>query len=252
MKPQSPSSNKFGSAGIAVLKRSGRLREHRLFVLADAKRGDIGSTMSEVRTPRRWSTLGAASGFYHVLPVPRTSGSPRNSGARPRSRLMRSRRPGADLEPERSGRSSTPTRRGRRESVSGAGSMRPGRRGNGGRRTEGGSDAVVGATIGSAAADLGIDLGSLPGPDPHTRVRCSGSRDRRPDRSLRIRRHRGQPHPGDHLDAVPAQDPKACAPPVRSTQALTQADRRTHRRSHAGLGVDCLRRPELPGLISLR
>ncbi|MGO1397525.1 MAG: orotidine-5'-phosphate decarboxylase [Brevibacterium yomogidense] len=159
VKPQVALFERFGSAGIAVLEEIlAAARSAGLFSIADAKRGDIGSTMSGYAAAwvRQDSPLRADAvtvspylGFGSLTPVLDLLEA---EDAIAFVLALTSNPSGPDVQHARGADG---------ESVGGAilrhaaeaSATRPGRIG-----------AVVGATIGSAAADLGIDLGSFPGP----------------------------------------------------------------------------------------
>ncbi|SMY10972.1 orotidine-5'-phosphate decarboxylase [Brevibacterium jeotgali] len=159
VKPQVALFERFGSAGFAVLEEVlADARGAGLFTIADAKRGDIGSTMSGYASAwvRRGSPLRADAvtvspylGFGSLAPVLDLLD---DEDAMAFVLALTSNPSGPDVQHARGADG---------ESVGGAilrdaaeaSATRPGRIG-----------AVVGATIGSAADDLGIDLGSFPGP----------------------------------------------------------------------------------------
>lgn len=163
VKPQSAFFEVFGSGGVAVLEQAvSRLRAAGTLVLLDVKRGDVGSTMAAYAE--------AYLGKDSLAPVDAITASPYLGFA--------SLRPALDLAAQ-SGRgvfvlalTSNPEGRtvqhARLDAVSVAGSMVAGAAAENAaarQRGELGSvGLVVGATVGSAVSDLGLDLASAHGP----------------------------------------------------------------------------------------
>jgi orotidine-5'-phosphate decarboxylase len=163
VKPQSAFFEVFGSRGVAILERAVvALREAGTLVILDAKRGDIGSTMAAYAQ--------AYLGKDAVAPADALTASPYLG--------FESLRPALDLAAQ-TGRgvfvlalTSNPEGRtvqhARLRDVSVAESMVAGAAGeNDGARERGelGSvGLVVGATVGSAVQELGLDLAGVCGP----------------------------------------------------------------------------------------
>lgn len=163
VKPQSAFFEVFGSRGIAILERAIlALREAGTLVILDAKRGDIGSTMAAYAE--------AYVGKDAVAPADAITASPYLG--------FESLRPALDLAAQTGrgvfvlGLTSNPEGRtvqhARLRDVSVAESMVAGAAGeNAGARARGelGSiGLVVGATVGSAVQELGLDLVAAGGP----------------------------------------------------------------------------------------
>jgi orotidine-5'-phosphate decarboxylase len=163
VKPQSAFFEVFGSLGVAILERAvGALREAGTLVILDAKRGDIGSTMAAYAE--------AYLGKDAVAPVDALTASPYLG--------FESLRPALDLAAQTGrgvfvlGLTSNPEGRSVQHAVlrdvSVAESMVRGAAGeNAGARERGelGSvGLVVGATVGSAVQELGLDLAGMAGP----------------------------------------------------------------------------------------
>lgn len=159
VKPQVALFERFGSAGFAVLEEVlADARNAGLFSIADAKRGDIGSTMSGYASAwvRRESSLRADAvtvspylGFGSLAPVLDLLDS---EDAMVFVLALTSNPSGPAVQHAR-GPDGESVGGGILRHAAEADATRPGRIG-----------AVVGATIGSAARDLGIDLDSFPGP----------------------------------------------------------------------------------------
>jgi orotidine-5'-phosphate decarboxylase len=163
VKPQSAFFEVFGSGGIAVLEEAIRdLRAAGTVVILDAKRGDIGSTMS--------AYAAAYLGSSAVSPADALTVSPYLG--------FESLRPALD-EAATNGRgvfvlalTSNPEGQGvqhaRRDGLSVAESMVRGAAGEnaaaGAAGDLGSTGLVVGATVGAAVQDLGLDLASVNGP----------------------------------------------------------------------------------------
>lgn len=159
VKPQVALFERFGSAGFVVLEEVlAAAAATGLFTIADAKRGDIGSTMAGYASAwvRRDSPLRADSvtvspylGFGSLRPVLDLLDA---EDAMVFALALTSNPSGPDVQHARSADG---------ESVGGAvmrlaaaeDATRPGRVG-----------VVIGATIGAAADDLGIDVAAFPGP----------------------------------------------------------------------------------------
>lgn len=159
VKPQVALFERFGSAGFAVLEEIlSAAADAELFTIADAKRGDIGSTMAGYASAwvRRGSPLRADAvtvspylGFESLRPVLDLLEA---EDAMVFALALTSNPSGPDVQH---------ARRPGGESVGGAimrlsaeeDATRPGRVG-----------VVIGATIGAAADDLGIDVPAFPGP----------------------------------------------------------------------------------------
>lgn len=159
VKPQVALFERFGSAGFGVLEEVlEAAADAELFTIADAKRGDIGSTMAGYASAwvRKGSPLRADAvtvspylGFGSLQPVMDLLEA---EDAMMFALALTSNPSGPDVQHAR-----TPGG----ESVGGEilrlaaeeDATRPGRVG-----------VVIGATIGAAAADLGIDVSAFPGP----------------------------------------------------------------------------------------
>lgn len=159
VKPQVALFERFGSAGFAVLEEVlADARHAGLFTIADAKRGDIGSTMSGYASAwvSRGSPLRADAmtvspylGFGSLAPVLDLLDS---EDAMVFVLALTSNPSGPDVQHAHGPDGESVGGRILRQATE-ADATRPGRVG-----------AVVGATIGSAAEDLGIDLEAFPGP----------------------------------------------------------------------------------------
>ncbi len=159
VKPQVALFERFGSAGFRVLEEIlVEARSAGVFTVADAKRGDIGSTMSGYASAwvRRGSPLRADAvtvspylGFGSLDPVLDLLES---EDAMAFVLALTSNPSGPDVQHARRADGASVGGAILRQAAEAA-ATRPGRVG-----------AVVGATIGSAADDLGIDLGAFPGP----------------------------------------------------------------------------------------
>ncbi len=163
VKPQSAFFEVFGSGGIAVLEDAIRdLRAAGTVVILDAKRGDIGSTMS--------AYAAAYLGSSAVAPADALTVSPYLG--------FESLRPALD-EAAANGRgvfvlalTSNPegqtVQHARRDDLSVAESMVRGAAGENAAALAAGdlgsTGLVVGATVGAAVQDLGLDLASVNGP----------------------------------------------------------------------------------------
>jgi orotidine-5'-phosphate decarboxylase len=163
VKPQSAFFEVFGSRGVAILERAiGALRESGTVVILDAKRGDIGSTMAAYSE--------AYLGKDAVAPADALTTSPYLG--------FESLRPALDLAAQTGrgvfvlGLTSNPEGRSVQHAmlrdvsvaesmVRGAGAENAAAR----ERGELGSvGLVVGATVGSAVQELGLDLAGMGGP----------------------------------------------------------------------------------------
>ena len=163
VKPQSAFFEAYGSAGVAVLERViGGLRDADTLVLVDAKRGDIGSTMAAYAE--------AYLGKDAVAPADAVTVSPYLG--------FESLRPALDLAAQTGrgvfvlGLTSNPEGRtvqhARLRDVSVAESMVAGAGGENAAARERGElgsvGLVVGATVGSAVQELGLDLAGATAP----------------------------------------------------------------------------------------
>ncbi|WP_330473064.1 orotidine-5'-phosphate decarboxylase [Terrabacter sp. C0L_2] len=157
VKPQSAFFEVFGSRGLAVLERVlVELREAGTLTILDAKRGDIGSTMSAYAE--------AYLGEHAVAPPDALTVSPYLGYESLRPAIDVATRTGRGLfvlaltsNPEGAG-----VQHAMRDGESVAGSMVHGARGDNaparGRGELGSVGLVIGATVGSAVHDLGLDL----------------------------------------------------------------------------------------------
>ncbi|HLS34306.1 MAG TPA: orotidine-5'-phosphate decarboxylase [Brevibacterium sp.] len=159
VKPQVALFERFGSAGYAVLEEVlAHARERGLFTIADAKRGDIGSTMAGYASAwvRRDSPLRADAvtvspylGFDSLAPVLDLLEA---EDAMAFALALTSNPSGPEVQHARGADGESVGGRIVRAAAA-QDATRPGRVG-----------VVVGATIGSAADELGIDLAGFPGP----------------------------------------------------------------------------------------
>ncbi|PIE26767.1 MAG: orotidine-5'-phosphate decarboxylase [Micrococcales bacterium] len=161
VKPQSALFERHGSAGIAVLEELlAGLRERATLSLLDAKRGDIGSTMAayadaytRADSPLRADALTASPylGFESLRPL---LDAARAAGTGVFVLGLTSNPEGAAVQHARD-------RAGRAVAATIADHVRAD---NAGDRPLGSVGLVVGATVGAAAADLGIDLAATNAP----------------------------------------------------------------------------------------
>lgn len=163
VKPQSAFFEVFGSAGVAVLEDAIRdLRAAGTLVLLDAKRGDIGSTMSAYAE----AYLGADA----VSPVDALTASPYlgYESLRPALDTAAAHGRGLFVLALTSNPEGASVQHARGEDLSVAGSMVAGATGENAaaaaRGDLGSTGLVVGATVGAAVQDLGLDLASVNGP----------------------------------------------------------------------------------------
>ena len=163
VKPQSAFFEVFGAAGIAVLEDAIRdLRSAGTLVLLDAKRGDIGSTMAAYAE----AYLGASA----VSPVDALTASPYlgYESLRPALGTAAANGRGLFVLALTSNPEGASVQHARRDGVSVAGSMVQGATDDNAAAAAAGdlgsTGLVVGATVGSAVADLGLDLAAVNGP----------------------------------------------------------------------------------------
>ena len=163
VKPQSAFFEVFGSGGVAVLEDAIRdLRAAGTLVLLDAKRGDIGSTMSAYAA----AYLGGAS----VSPADALTASPYLGfeSLRPALDAAAANGRGVFVLALTSNPEGASVQHARHDDVSVAESMVRGAAGENAAAREAGdlgsTGLVVGATVGSAVRDLGLDLAAVNGP----------------------------------------------------------------------------------------
>ena len=163
VKPQSAFFEVFGSAGIAVLEDAIRdLRSAGTLVLLDAKRGDIGSTMAAYAE----AYLGASA----VSPVDALTASPYLGfeSLRPALDTAAANGRGLFVLALTSNPEGASVQHARGEVTSVAGSIVGGATAENATAAAAGdlgsTGLVVGATVGSAARDLGLDLAAVNGP----------------------------------------------------------------------------------------
>jgi orotidine-5'-phosphate decarboxylase len=160
VKPQSAFFERFGSAGVAVLERTlAALREAGTLSLLDVKRGDIGSTMTAYAlayladdSPLRADaiTVSPYLGYGSLRPALDLA---RDTGRGVFVLALTSNPEGASVQHARLGGGSVAG-----AVVAGAAAD------NAGASPLGSIGLVVGATIGSAVQDLGLDLAGVNGP----------------------------------------------------------------------------------------
>ncbi|MDC5695921.1 orotidine-5'-phosphate decarboxylase [Intrasporangium calvum] len=163
VKPQSAFFEVFGSRGVAVLERVlGELREAGTLTILDAKRGDIGSTMSayaqaylgsEAPAPADALTVSPFLGYEALRPAIDLA---RGTGRGVFVLALTSNAEGQSVQHARLGK----------ESVAGAivGGAAVDNAEAASRGELGHVGLVVGATVGRAAAELGIDLAASAAP----------------------------------------------------------------------------------------
>lgn len=163
VKPQSAFFEVFGSGGVAVLEEAIRdLRSAGTLVLLDAKRGDIGSTMS--------AYAAAYLGGEAVAPADALTASPYLGfeSLRPALDAAAANGRGVFVLALTSNPEGASVQHARRDDVSVAGSMVRGAAAENAAAREAGdlgsTGLVVGATVGSAVQDLGLDLAAVNGP----------------------------------------------------------------------------------------
>ncbi|MEO6020547.1 MAG: orotidine-5'-phosphate decarboxylase [Knoellia sp.] len=163
VKPQSAFFEVFGSGGIAVLEDAIRdLRAAGTLVLLDAKRGDIGSTMS--------AYAAAYLGTSAVAPADALTVSPYLGfeSVRPALDAAAANGRGVFVLALTSNPEGHTVQHARRDDVSVAESMVQGAAAENAAALAlgdlGSTGLVVGATVGSAVQDLGLDLASVNGP----------------------------------------------------------------------------------------
>lgn len=163
VKPQSAFFEVFGSAGVAVLEDAIRdLRAAGTLVILDAKRGDIGSTMSAYAA----AYLGASA----VAPADALTASPYLGfeSLRPALDAAAGNGRGVFVLALTSNPEGPSVQHARRDGVSVAESMVRGASAENSAALAAGdlgsTGLVVGATVGSAVKDLGLDLASVNGP----------------------------------------------------------------------------------------
>ncbi|MFC7492530.1 MULTISPECIES: orotidine-5'-phosphate decarboxylase [unclassified Knoellia] len=163
VKPQSAFFEVFGSAGIAVLEEAIRdLRAAGTLVLLDAKRGDIGSTMSAYAAAYLGSSASAPADALTVSPyLGFESLRPALDAAADNGR-------GVFVLALTSNPEGPSVQHARHDGVSVAESMVVGAAAENAAALAtgdlGSTGLVVGATIGTAAHDLGLDLAGVNGP----------------------------------------------------------------------------------------
>lgn len=163
VKPQSAFFEVFGSGGVAVLEGAIRdLRAAGTLVLLDAKRGDIGSTMAAYAEAYLGGSAPAAAdaltvspylGFESLRPALDTAAA---HGRGVFVLALTSNPEGKDVQHARSGERSVAE-----SMVLGAAAENAAARAAG---DLGSTGLVVGATVGSAVQDLGLDLAAVGGP----------------------------------------------------------------------------------------
>lgn len=161
VKPNIAFFERHGARGIAALEYVlGQAREHDLITIMDAKRGDIGSTMAGYAdaflrpgAPLECDalTLSPYLGFGSLEPALSLAAE---NGKGVFVLALTSNPEGASVQHARTADG---------ESVAGA-MVREAAQRNVGAQPMGDVGLVVGATVGSAMSDLGIDLGGLNGP----------------------------------------------------------------------------------------
>ena len=161
VKPNIAFFERHGARGIAALEYVlGKAREHDLITIMDAKRGDIGSTMAGYAdaflrpgAPLECDavTLSPYLGFGSLEPALSLAAE---NGKGVFVLALTSNPEGASVQHARTADG---------ESVAGA-MVREAAQRNVGAQPRGDVGLVVGATVGSAMSDLGIDLGGLNGP----------------------------------------------------------------------------------------
>ncbi|WP_062133681.1 orotidine-5'-phosphate decarboxylase [Demequina aestuarii] len=161
VKPNIAFFERHGARGIAALEYVlGKAREHDLITIMDAKRGDIGSTMAGYAdaflrpgAPLECDavTLSPYLGFGSLEPALSLAAE---NGKGVFVLALTSNPEGASVQHARTADG---------ESVAGA-VVREAAQRNVGAQPMGDVGLVVGATVGSAMSDLGIDLGGLNGP----------------------------------------------------------------------------------------
>ena len=163
VKPQSAFFEVFGSGGIAVLEEAIRdLRDAGTVVILDAKRGDIGSTMSAYAE----AYLGGAA----VAPADAMTASPYLGfeSLRPALDTAAAHGRGVFVLALTSNPEGRTVQHARRDDVSVAESMVRGAAAENAAALAlgdlGSTGLVVGATVGAAVQDLGLDLASVNGP----------------------------------------------------------------------------------------
>ena len=162
LKPQSAFFERHGSAGVAVLERVVReARAAGALVITDAKRGDIGSTMTAYAQAYLDQSQPAGHRRADGEPLPglRVAASGARTGCGTTGRAVRA---GLTSNPDGAAGAARPDRRRtvrwQRPSWPG---WRPTTRDS---NDLGDVGLVVGATVGSAVADLGIDLAASHAP----------------------------------------------------------------------------------------
>jgi orotidine-5'-phosphate decarboxylase len=161
IKPQSAFFERHGSAGIAVLERTlATIHEGGALSLLDVKRGDIGSTMTayaqaylDPASPLAADALTVSPylGYESLRPVLELA---RSAGRGVFVLALTSNPEGATLQHARGA-----------DGVSVAGQMLAGAAAdNAGERPLGSVGLVVGATVGAAVHELGLDLSAVNGP----------------------------------------------------------------------------------------
>lgn len=163
VKPQSAFFEVFGSGGIAILEDAIRdLRAAGTLVLLDAKRGDIGSTMS--------AYAAAYLGGSAVAPADALTVSPYLGfeSVRPALDAAAAHGRGVFVLALTSNPEGASVQHARRDELSVAESMVAGAAAENAAALAAGdlgsTGLVVGATVGSAVRDLGLDLASVNGP----------------------------------------------------------------------------------------
>lgn len=163
VKPQSAFFEVFGSHGVAVLEDAIRdLRAAGTLVLLDAKRGDIGSTMAayaqaylggSAPAPADALTVSPYLGFESLRPALDTAAA---QGRGVFVLALTSNPEGRDVQHARLGELSVAE-----SMVLGAAAENAGARAAG---ELGSTGLVVGATVGTAVQELGLDLAAVGGP----------------------------------------------------------------------------------------